>query len=119
MAEFRTALNLDPQNEFAQQRVRDALGTAACTHRRPAANWSTAPTSITAKPFDGRHDFHYRGDSRGLLTAIATSYGLSVVFDDTFPEPPRALRSGRRRFRNSDAGRSAITKTFRSRLGRR
>src|SRR5208337_4746362 len=26
LAEFRTALNLDPQNEFAQQRISDALG---------------------------------------------------------------------------------------------
>ena len=28
LAEFRTALNLDPQNEFAQQRILDALGPA-------------------------------------------------------------------------------------------
>src|ERR1035441_1079216 len=28
LAEFRTALNLDPQNEFAQQRISDALGPA-------------------------------------------------------------------------------------------
>ena len=31
MAEFRSALNLDPQNEFAQQRTFDALGPAGCT----------------------------------------------------------------------------------------
>ena len=26
LAEFRTALHLDPQNEFAQQRLQDAMG---------------------------------------------------------------------------------------------
>lgn len=84
LAEFRAALNLDPQNEFAQQRISDALGPVpVSTAGRPQVVDSA--DRITLKPIDVRHDIHYRGDSRGLLTAVATSYGLTVVFDDNFP----------------------------------
>ena len=83
-AEFRTALNLDPQNEFAMQRVRDALGPAPI-HSTAAPELVASSDTIAAKPVDARHDFHYRGDSRGLLTAVATSFGLTIIFDDNFP----------------------------------
>jgi tetratricopeptide (TPR) repeat protein len=83
MAEFRTALDLDPQNEFAQQRVQDALGTVPVKAASPV-QVVASEDALAAKPINARHDFHYRGDSRGLLTAIASSYGLTVVFDDTF-----------------------------------
>ena len=84
LAEFRTALNLDPQNEFAQQRINDALGSAPVLTASPPQMVASAD-ALTAKPADDRHDIHYRGDSRGLLTAVAASYGLTVVFDDNFP----------------------------------
>jgi tetratricopeptide (TPR) repeat protein len=83
MAEFRTALELDPQNEFAQQRVNDALGTVPIRAASPV-QVVASEDALAAKPINARHDFHYRGDSRGLLSAIASSYGLTVVFDDTF-----------------------------------
>ena len=83
LAEFQTALNLDPQNEFAQQRISDALGPAPVRIATPPRMVASADT-ISAKPIEGRHDFHYRGDSRGLLTTVAASYGLTVIFDDTF-----------------------------------
>jgi general secretion pathway protein D len=83
LAEFRTALNLDPQNEFAQQRIGDALGPAPAHTTSPPQVVASAD-ALTAKPIDGSHDIHYRGDSRGLLTAVAESYGLKVVFDDSF-----------------------------------
>jgi tetratricopeptide (TPR) repeat protein len=111
MAEFRTALSLDPQNEFAQQRISDALGPVP-VHTAAAPELVASADSVAAKPIDGRHDFHYRGDSRGLITAIAASYGLTVVFDDTFP-------SRRVRFEMEDAdfttaiqSASAVTKSF-------
>ena len=84
LAEFRTALNLDPQNEFAQQRISDALGPVPVRTASPPQMVASADV-LTAKPANDRHDIHYRGDSRGLLTAVAASYGLTVVFDDNFP----------------------------------
>jgi tetratricopeptide (TPR) repeat protein len=111
LAEFRTALNLDPQNEFAQQRIDDALGPAPVRVASPPQMIASAD-AITAKPIDGHHDFHYRGDSRGLLTAVAASYGLTVIFDDSF-----ASRRVRFDIENADFATamqavSAVTKTF-------
>jgi len=83
MAEFRIALDLDPQNEFAQQRVHDALGAVPVNAASPP-QVIASQDSLVAKPIDAKHDFHYRGDSRGLITAVAASYGLTVIFDDSF-----------------------------------
>jgi general secretion pathway protein D len=83
LAEFQAALTLDPQNEFAQQRISDALGPVP-THTTGAPQLVASSDALVAKPIDGRHDFHYRGDSRGLITAVAASYGLTVIFDDSF-----------------------------------
>jgi general secretion pathway protein D len=82
MAEFRIALDLDPQNEFAQQRVHDALGAVPVNAASPP-QVIASQDSLVAKPIDAKHDFHYRGDSRGLITAVAASYGLTVIFDDS------------------------------------
>jgi len=84
MAEFRIALDLDPQSEFAQQRLRDALGPMP-VRTTGAPQLVASADSVAAKPQEGHHDFHYSGDSHGLLTAIAASYGLTVIFDDAFP----------------------------------
>jgi tetratricopeptide (TPR) repeat protein len=84
LAEFQAALNLDPQNEFVQQRISDALGSGP-VHTTAQPLMVDSADAIALKPIDAHHDIHYRGDSRGLLTAVAASYGLTVVFDDNFP----------------------------------
>ena len=84
LGEFRQALLLDPQNEFAQQRLHDAVGPAA-VQIMGAPQLVESIDAIAAKPQEEHHDFHYRGDSRGLITAIASSFGLTVIFDDAFP----------------------------------
>jgi general secretion pathway protein D len=84
LAEFRAAQTLDPQNEFAQQRLRDALGALPVRTAGPP-QIVAREDAIAAKPLDGRHDFHYRGDSRALIAAVASSYGLTVIVDDSVP----------------------------------
>jgi general secretion pathway protein D len=111
LAEFRTALNLDPQNEFAQQRILDALGPVPVQTAGTPQVVASAE-ALTAKPIDGRHDFHYRGDSRGLLTAVATSYGLKVVFDDNFPSRRVRFDVENADFATAMQAASAATKTF-------
>lgn len=111
MAEFRTALNLDPQNEFAQQRIADALGPVP-VHTAAAPQLVASEDSVTPKPIDGRHDFHYRGDSRGLISAIATSYGLTVMFDDTFPSRRVNFEMENVDFTTAMQSASAVTKSF-------
>jgi len=111
LAEFRTALNLDPQNEFAQQRINDALGPAPVRTASPPQVVASADT-LAPKPIDGRHDIHYRGDSRGLITAVATSYGLTVIFDDTFPSRRVRFDIENADFATALRQASAVTKTF-------
>src|SRR6266403_2776334 len=111
LAEFRSALNLDPQNEFAQQRILDALGPAP-VQTAGAPQVVASAEGLAAKPTDGHHDIHYRGDSRGLLTAVATSYGLKVVFDDNFPSRRVRFDVENADFATAMQAASAVTKTF-------
>ncbi len=111
LAEFRTALNLDPQNEFAQQRINDALGPVP-VHTANPPQVVASVDAIVAKPIDGRHDIHYRGDSRGLLTAVAASYGLTVVFDDSFTSRHVRFDIENADFATALQAASAVTKTF-------
>ncbi|MGA2358946.1 MAG: type II and III secretion system protein [Terriglobales bacterium] len=111
LAEFRTALNLDPQNEFAQQRISDALGPVPVNAASPPRVVASADT-ITAKPIDGPHDIHYRGDSRGLLNVVAASYGLTVIFDDTFPSRRVRFDIENANFATVMQAASAVTKSF-------
>jgi general secretion pathway protein D len=111
LAEFRTALALDPQNEFAQQRVRDALGPNPVPRLGPAQVVESVD-QITVNPIDAPHDFHYRGDSRGLFTAVASSYGLTVLFDDSFPSRTVRFDLTGADFATAIQAASSITKTF-------
>lgn len=111
LAEFRTALNLDPQNEFAQQRILDALGPAAVQAASPPQVVASAD-AIVAKPSSEQHDIYYRGDSRGLITAVAASFGLTVIFDDTFPSRHLRFDIQNADFATAMRAASAITKSF-------
>ncbi|MGA7630006.1 MAG: type II and III secretion system protein [Terriglobales bacterium] len=111
LAEFRAALTLDPQNEFAEQRIRDALGPVP-VHAAEAPRVVDSASSITIQPIDGLHDFHYRGDSRGLITAVATSYGLTVIFDDGFPTRHVNFELENADFATAIRAASAVTKSF-------
>jgi general secretion pathway protein D len=111
LAEFGTALNLDPQNEFAQQRIRDAMGPVPAQPANPPQVVDSAD-KLTAKPADARRDFHFSGDSRGLLTAVATSYGLTVIFDDSFPTHHVRFDLENADFATALMAASAATKSF-------
>lgn len=111
LAEFRTALNLDPQNEFAQQRISDALGPMP-VHTVNPPQVVASSDALIAKPIQGSHDIHYRGDSRGLLTAVASSYGLTVVFDDNFPSRRVSFDIENVDFATAMRAASAVTKSF-------
>jgi general secretion pathway protein D len=82
LAEFRTALHLDPQNAFAQQRLSDALGEWA--PKTAAAPQVVADAEeLRVAPSTALADFHYRGDGRGLLTQVASAFGVTASFDDS------------------------------------
>jgi type II secretory pathway component GspD/PulD (secretin) len=68
--------------------------------------------ALAAKPADVIHNIHYRGDSRGLLTAVAASYGLTVVFDDTVPSRRVRFDIENADFATAMRAVSAVTKSF-------
>jgi len=81
-AEFRTALTLDPDNEFAKQRLQDSMSEWAPKTKRQLRTLENVGI-IQVFPSDAQHDFHFRGDSRVLLTQVASAYGVSAQFDDS------------------------------------
>ncbi len=83
VAEFRSALELDPDNDYTQERLAEAL-------RRPAAaSLGNMPallaesSEIELQPKAERATFHYRGDVRGLFTELSSAYGVNAEFDDS------------------------------------
>jgi general secretion pathway protein D len=82
LGEFRTALHIDPTNDFARQRLTDALGNNTPTQRQAPRVVETEDI-IQLDPRDTLQAFHFRGDSRALLTQVATAYGIVATFDDS------------------------------------
>ncbi len=82
LAAFRSAINLDPANQFAQQRLRDALGDSLPVPAAPPSVVEESP-EIRLAPNSNHASFHFRGDSRELLTAIATAFGVSAQIEDS------------------------------------
>ena len=87
LADFRSAEQLDPSNEFARERERDALGDALPkTAAEPRLLEASRQLRLTPSPV--RADFHYRGDGRSLLTAVAQAFGVTASFDDSVVARP-------------------------------
>ena len=87
LAEFRSALQLDPENQFARQRLTDALGESAPRISGPTQVVAAAG-EIELNPQPVYADFHYRGDSRELLAQLAKTYGVTGVTDDSVVSRP-------------------------------
>src|SRR5579859_235930 len=80
-AEFRTALQLDPDNQFARERFEEAtLEAAPLPERVPA---SLSPNEIHLEPGDSRATFHFTGDVRQLFSELASAFNVTVQFDDS------------------------------------
>lgn len=82
IADFRAALHLDPENQFAQQRLKDAVGDSAPASG-PAPTVVDQSPEIRLNPGANLASFRFRGDSRELLTTIARAYGISAQVDDS------------------------------------
>jgi general secretion pathway protein D len=82
LGEFRIALHLDPDNQFARQRLTEALGESA-PHVVGRLNVASDTGEIRLQPDPTRADFHFRGDARELLTQVAKAYGVTAIFDDS------------------------------------
>ena len=108
--EFRQALALDPSNEFAKQRLRDALPPVSSNLSR--MTFADSPGELRVKPKPGEHSYHYRGDTRGLIQQIARNAGLNAEFDDSVTNKQIRFDIDDVAFERAIALVSAMTKTF-------
>jgi general secretion pathway protein D len=84
LADFRNALNLDPSNQFAQDRLRDAVGDALPKITAAPQVIAESPP-LRLDPNSNKATFHFRGDSRELLQTVARAYGVSAHVEDSVP----------------------------------
>ncbi|MBV9181613.1 MAG: hypothetical protein JO356_09890, partial [Acidobacteria bacterium] len=84
LADFRSALQLDPSNAFAQERLRVALGDSVPETSAPPKVIAESPV-INLLPATSSASFHFRGDARELFEQIAHVYGVSAEVEDSVP----------------------------------
>jgi general secretion pathway protein D len=80
--EFQAALNLDPGDQFARER----LGATSQSPRQEllrAAATVEDSEEIHLQPTKERASFQFRGDVRAMFAQLASSYGMTVEFDDS------------------------------------
>src|SRR5271165_423986 len=82
-AEFRAALDLDPENQFARERLEESAYPSIPSLPRVVPERLVGAGEIRLEPKNDRATFHFSGDVRGLFTELATAYGVSAQFDDS------------------------------------
>lgn len=110
-SEFRRALELDPSNEFARQRLKDAIweDDPAPTHPVRVAQKSI---EISLSPSPGMRDFHFKGDSRGLLIQVAKAYNITATVDDSVTLRQVRFDIDKATFAAAMEAAARVTKTF-------
>ncbi len=109
IAQFRAALALDPKNAVAQQALHSAL--AGNSPSEPKLRYRDAD-DIYLEPKDAPHDFHYRGDTRGLLDAVWNAYGIRLLIDNSVTSKQQRFDIDGARFATAITIASQMTDTF-------
>jgi len=111
LADFHSALQLDPGNQYAQQRLKDAVGDSA-----PAAVAGVSviqeSLEVSLAPNPNRANFHFRGDNRELLANIARTYGVSAQIEDTVASKRVTFDIDDADFYSAMIAAQDVTKTF-------
>lgn len=80
--EFQAALDLDPADQFARERLAATSQAPRQELLRAAATVGDSE-EIHLQPTKDRASFQFRGDVRAMFTQLASSYGMTVEFDDS------------------------------------
>jgi tetratricopeptide (TPR) repeat protein len=80
--EFRAALDLDPDNTFAQERLQEASGQFP-TARDPLRDRLDQSQELRLQPPNDRATFHFTGDVKLLFEQLAGAYKMTVQFDES------------------------------------
>src|ERR1039458_511256 len=82
-AEFRSALDLDGENEFARERLEEASRELAPALPRALPAPVAGSGEIYLQPKDKRAPFDLRGGVHRLFAERSTAYGVTTEFDDS------------------------------------
>jgi type II secretory pathway component GspD/PulD (secretin) len=82
-SEFRAALELDPDNEFARQRLQDASRDSVPAPITNVPAWFSNTGEVRLQPNNTRATFHFSGGVRDLFAQLASAYGATPQFDDS------------------------------------
>jgi len=110
MADFRRALEYDPTNDYALQRLRDAMPEPEPVTEKVSVVEQSVPVQLQPDP--KHQDFHFRGDSRALLTEVARAYGITVQFDDSVKQQRVHFEIQDVNFATAMRAANEVTKTF-------
>jgi tetratricopeptide (TPR) repeat protein len=110
-AEFRHALEIDPSNEFARQRLKDSIWEADPAPSR-TMQMVQKSVEVSLSPNSERKDFHYRGDSRNLITQVARAYGITATIDDSVQTRQLHFNIDDVNFAQAMEAATQVTKTF-------
>ena len=115
MAEFRRALQFDPANEFALQRLQESVW-----RNNPGPSTlrvADRSDEILLQPNPSHHDFRFRGDARSLFTEIGKAYGIAVEFEDSVKTTRTRFDIDDVNFATAMEAATRVTKTFWVALG--
>jgi len=110
-AEFRKALEIDPTNEFARQRLSDSIWEANKVQSR-TLEIAQKSVDVRLSPNADHKDFHYKGDSRTLLTQVARAYGITATIDDSVQTRQLHFNIDNVTFAEAMEAATRVTKTF-------
>jgi len=82
-AEFRAALDLDPENQFAQERLQDATQHISASLPSVTPDRWAESEEIHLEPTNDVATFHFSGEVKSLFTELAAAYKINVQFDDS------------------------------------
>ena len=109
---FRKALALDASNAAAQEGLRSALAEReAAIGTEPKVRYRDAD-DIRLKPEEAKQDFHFKGDSRGLLQRLWSAYSIRPLIDNSVVSKQLKFDLEGADFATATEIASRITKTF-------
>jgi general secretion pathway protein D len=110
-AEFRHALEYDPTNEFAHQRLKDSAWESSVAPGRTLQVVQKS-VEVSLSPSTELKDFQFRGDARTLITQVARAYGITATIDDSVQARRVHFDIEKVNFATAMEGVTRVTKTF-------
>lgn len=112
LAMFRQALALDPNNSLAQEGVRSALTQNIGAKDLHGQIHYRDADDIHLEPSEAKQDFHFKGETRGLLERLWNAYSIHPLIDSSVTSRQLRFDLEGADFATATLIASQMTKTF-------